>query len=125
MERERHSSQNSRRGEMKLRCWLPPFLLLTSTNALPSAEPDAEPHLYGSDFNPSTEDILGPMLSSGGPGGQGFNPGGGLQPGEGGQGHYPGGAGGAAVVQPSPGGVWGGGVSQGDQCGMMDQCCGE
>lgn len=23
-----------------------------------------------------------------------------------------------------PGGVWGGGVSQGDQCGMMDQCCG-
>ena len=110
---------------MKLRCWLPRFLLLTSANALPSAEPDAEPQLYGSGFNPSTEDILGPMLSSGGPGGQGFNPGGGLQPGEGGQGHYPGGAGGATVVQPSPGGVWGGGVSQGDQCGMMDQCCGE
>lgn len=106
---------------MKLR-WLPHLLLFTSTFALPNAEPDAkaEPQLYGSGYSP--EDILGPVLSSGGPGGQGFNPGG-LQPGEGGQGYYPGGAGGATVVQP--GGVWGGGSSQGDQCGMMDQCCGE
>ena len=104
---------------MKLR-WAAHLLLLTSTYALPNAEPDAEPQLYGSGYNPG--DILGPMLSSSGPGGQGYNPGG-LQPGEGGQGYYPGGAGGATVVQP--GSVWGGGVSQGDQCGMMDQCCGE
>lgn len=85
------------------------FLLLTTTSALPSAEPEpdanAEPQLYGG--------------LAGVP--QRFDSGG-LQPGEGGQGYFPGGAGGASVVEP--GSVWGGGVPQGDQCGMMDQCCG-
>ena len=115
----RHSSKKSRAGEMRLRCWAQAaqhFLLLTTTSALPSADAEAEPHLYG-------DNAMTPMLMSNGPGGQGFNPGG-LQPGEGGQGHYPGEAGGgSAVVQP--GSVWGGGAPQGDQCGMMDQCCGE
>ena len=109
---------------MKLR-WGAHFFLLTSSFALPSAEPDAEPdaepQLYGSGYSPES---LSPMMNSGGLGGQGFNPGG-LLPGEGGQGYYPGGTAGATVVQPSPGGVWGGGIPQGDQCGMMDQCCGE
>ena len=102
---QRHSSQNSRADEMILRF----FLLLTTTSALPSAEPEpdanAEPQLYGG--------------LAGVP--QRFDSGG-LQPGEGGQGYFPGGAGGASVVEP--GSVWGGGVPQGDQCGMMDQCCG-
>ena len=108
---QRHYSGTSRAGEMNL----PWLLFFASTSALPSADPDAEaePQLYG--YNP--------MLRSSGPGGQGYNPGGALLPGEGGQGYFPGGAGGASMVQP--GGVWGGGVPQGDQCGMMDQCCGE
>ena len=101
---ERHSSQNSRADEMILRF----ALLLTTTSALPSAEPDAkaEPQLYGG--------------LAGVP--QRFDSGG-LEAGEGGQGFFPGVAGGAAVVEP--GSVWGGGSPQGDQCGMMDQCCGE
>ena len=108
---QRHSSGTSRAGEMNF----PWLLFFASTSALPSADPDAEaePQLYGEGY----------MLRSSGPGGQSYNPGGALQPGEGGQGYFPGGAGGASMVQP--GGVWGGGVPQGDQCGMMDQCCGE
>ena len=110
---QRHYSGTSRAGEMNL----PWLLFFASTSALPSADPDAEaePQLYGEGYNS--------MLRSSGPGGPGYNPGGALLPGEGGQGYFPGGAGGASVVQPS--GVWGGGVPQGDQCGMMDQCCGE
>ena len=113
---QRHSSGTSRAGEMNL----PWLLFFASTSALPSADPDAEaePQLYGEGYNS--------MLRSSGPGGQGYNPGGALLPGEGGQGYFPGGAGGASMVQPGGvGGVWGGGVPQGDQCGMMDQCCGE